>query len=360
MVLKTKSKTTKKNTKNNTKNNTKKNTKHNVKPYKINVYAKNMRYMESNDTSKSTYDINKDKYKLLLSKLTEALGENQWLKYSENKYKPIQHIDKTKINTTKNDYQGFKPQGSYYSKGGWLFHQDNCCQLDKEIIFIEVDYKTIYRITGKEPFKSPIKNSIYKNTLTDFMNKYGVNFRKDKCEPFIGCFEYDTEDECNNPKTSCIWNSEKKTIFNKKGKCVVSKSSDSCSQLKTEKECKSTKNNKNSKRCLYNYSYKIINWAELYKNYNGFAIYPYPEYEMMTSRKNRSNFFSFIMYDVETLVLWDHTPVIKHHNFGTIRDILKDSGLTDKDIKDNDDNLIYFYEHFIPHLIKKINVINNK
>ena len=98
----------------------------------------------------------------------------------------------------------------------------------------------------------------------------------------------------------------------------------------------------------------------LYKNYNGFAIYPYPEYEMMTSRKNRSNFFTFLDYDVETLILWDHTPVIKHHNLGTIREILKDSGLTDKDIKDNDDNLSYFYEHFIPHLIKKINKINDK
>ena len=81
---------------------------------------------------------------------------------------------------------------------------------------------------------------------------------------------------------------------------------------------------------------------------------------MMTSMKNRSDLFSFIMYDVETLVLWDHTPVIKHHNFGTIRDILKESGLTDKDIKDNDYNLSYFYKHFIQQLIKKINEINNK
>jgi hypothetical protein len=350
-------KTLKKNYKKNSQKKTISRKKHIIKPYKINVYAKNMRYMESNDTDKSTYDVNKDKYKILLSKLTEALGENQWLKYSENKYKPIQHIDKTKINTTKNYYQGSKPSGSYYSKGGWLFHSDNCCKLDKEIIFIEVDYKTIYRITGKEPFKSPIKNSIYKNTLSNFMNKYGVKYGADKCEPFIGCFEYDTEDECNNPKTSCIWDSEKKNIFNKKGKCVVSKSSDSCSQRKTEKECK---NSKNTKKCLYNYSYKIINWADLYKTYNGFAIYPYPEHEMMTNTKYRRDFFAFNDYDVETLVLWDHTPVIKHHNFGTIRDILKDSGLTDKNIKNYDDNLSYFYEKFIPELIKKINKINNK
>jgi hypothetical protein len=359
MVVKTLKYTNKKNNK----HKSQKKTKHNTKPYKINVYAKNMRYMETNDpgtsngTSKSTYDINKDKYKILLSKLTEALGENQWLKYSDDKYKPIQHIDKTKINTTKQYYKGFKPQGSYYSKGGWLFHQDNCCKLDKEIIFIEVDYKTIYRITGKEPFKSPIKNSIYKNTLSEFMNKYGVNYGKDKCVPFDDCFDYDTKDECNNSKTSCIWDSKK----TKGNECVINKyRKDSCSKLKTEKKCKNTKNNKNTKRCLFIHSYKIINWSDLYKNYNGFAIYPYPEYKMMTSMKNRSDLFSFIMYDVETLVLWDHTPVIKHHNFGTIRDILKDSGITDKDIKNNDDNLSYFYEHFIQQLIKKINLINNK
>ena len=371
MVVKTLKRETQKK---NTKQKSQKKTKNKPKPYKINVYAKNMRYMESNDSNidsgtstgtgsgseKSTYDVNKDKYKILLSKLTEALGENQWLKYSENKYKPIQHIDKTKIDTTKNYYKGFKPQGSYYSKGSWLFHQDTCCQLDKEIIFIEVDYKTIYRITGKDPFKSPIKNSIYKNTLSDFMNKYGVKYGNDKCEPFVECFEYDTKDECNNSKTSCVWDSEKKNIFNKKGKCIISKSSDSCSQLKTEKECKDTKKNKDNKRCLYNHSYKIINWADLYKNYNGFAIYPYPEYEMMTSNKNRINFFTFLGYDVETLVLWDHTPVIKHHNFGTIRNILKESGLSDKDIKANDDNFSYFYENFTSQLIKKINKINNK
>ena len=183
------------------------------------------------------------------------------------------------------------------------------------------------------------------------MNKYGVKYGNDKCEPFVECFEYDTKDECNNSKTSCVWYSEKKNIFNKKGKCIISKSSDSCSQLKTEKECKDTKKNKDNKRCLYNHSYKIINWADLYKNYNGFAIYPYPEYEMMTSNKNRINFFTFLGYDVETLVLWDHTPVIKHHNLGTIRDILKESGLSDK-------TLSYFYENFIPQLIKKIDTMN--
>ena len=330
-----------------------------IKPYKINVYAKNMRYMESNnDNGNSSYDMNKDKYKILLSKLTESLGENQWLMYSKEKYKPIKHIDIHNNNDSKlYDYRGSKPKGSYYSKGSWLFHSDNCCKLDKEIIFIEVDYKTIYRITGKEPFKSPIKNSIYINTLSNFMNKYGEKFGKDKCKPYVDCYEYDTEDECNNPKNSCVWDPNKPHIFikNKKGKCIVS---NSCSQFTTEKKCKNTK----KYNCIYNYSYKHINWGDLYKNYNGFAIYPFPEYEMLTGKKYRKEFFALYGYDVETLVLWDHTPVIKHHNFGTIKDILKESGLTDTDITDIKDkeDLTYFYENFIQQLIKKINKINNK
>ena len=39
-----------------------------------------------------------------------------------------------------------------------------CCNLDWKIIFIEVDYKTISRITGKEPYKSPLTNKEYKTS----------------------------------------------------------------------------------------------------------------------------------------------------------------------------------------------------
>jgi len=136
------------------------------KKEKINVYAKNMRYMDSN-------------LKGLLSDLSNSLHENQWLKVSKDKYTPINHIDKSlhKIKSS----SSFKPIGSYYSKGGWIFHEDMCCNLDYEIILIEVDYNTIYRITGKEPFKSPEKNTIYKNSLETFIDKYGVLFGKNKC-----------------------------------------------------------------------------------------------------------------------------------------------------------------------------------
>jgi len=330
----------------------------NPKKYKINVYAKNMRYIENdwtidNNNSKDHYNINKDKNKILLSLLAESLGENQWLKVSKNKYKPITHIDKNKLNGNENsNYVGSKPQGSYYSKGGWLFHSDNYSNLNNQIIFIEVDYKTIYRITGKDPYKSPIKNSIYKNSILDFMNKYGIMYGKDKCVSYTECFFHDTEDECNKDKLTCLWDSNKYNDYKKtKGKCIEN---NACRQFTSEKECKTNKKTD----CFFMHAYKLIKWLPLYKNYDGFAIYPYPEYKFFTDKKYRKDFFDFIDYDVETLVLWDHKPVIKHHNFGTIKEILTGLGVKDKDMKNK--NISYFFELVIPELIKKINKINNK
>jgi len=325
-----------------------------IKPYKINVYAKNMRYMYNNETNPKNkngnpIDINKDKYKILLSKLADALGENQWLKYSKDKYKPIQHIDKNKINSKNYSYFiNDKPIGSYYSKGGWLFHKDNCCELDQEIIFIEVDYKTIYRITGKEPYTSPLTNKIYKNRLSTFIDNYGVNGIKDQCLP--SCFEYDTKDECNKPNTSCQWKTDKST----EGACIQT---NSCYKIKTEQKCNTNK----TYDCQFLKGYKLINWGKLYKKYDGFAIYPYPDIKMITGKKTRKNYFTFIMYDVETLVLWDHTPVIKYHNLGTIREIIEESGVKIKHNNNNNNTHIEnYYKEFIETLIKKINNINKK
>jgi hypothetical protein len=330
------------------------------KPYKINVYAKNMRYIYNNETNPKNkngnpIDINKDKYKILLSKLAEALGENQWLKYSKDKYKPIQHIDKNKINSKK--YIGWKPFGSYYSKGSWLFHEDMCCNLDWEIIFIEVDYKTISRITGKEPYKSPLTNKVYKNNVLEFMTKYGVNYGNDKCIQLIECWDYDTEKECNQTNSMCQWDT---TIYHKytkkKGYCIEDKNKiDYCSKIKIENKCKFN----NTSNCFFNHKYKIINWGKLYKNYNGFAIYPYPEIKLITDKKTREYYNIFMDYDVETLVLWDHSPVIKYHNLGTIRDIIEETGVKLKK-NNNNTHIENYYKEFIETLIKKINDINKK
>ena len=336
-----------------TKYNTKYNTKNNTKNYKINVYAKNMRYFDSdlsiNSNNNDNYNENKDKHKILLSQLVESLGENQWLKVSKNKYKPITHIDKRKLHGDGNDnnYVGQKPQGSYYSKGSWLFHRDNWSKLNNEIIFVEVDYKTIYRITGKEPYKSPLKNSIYQNTMLDFMTKYGIKYGKDKCVTYNECFFHDTEDECNKDKLTCYWDSNKYNEYKKtKGKCIEN---NICRQFTTETKCKSNKQS----HCMFMHAFKYINWLPLYKNYNGFAMYPYPEYKLLTVKKHREDFFVLKDYDVETLVLWDHTPVMKHRNFGTIKEILRELGVKDKAMKNKD--ISSFFELLIPQLIKKIN-----
>ena len=110
------------------------------KTKKINVYGKQIYYMRNNS----------DSNKHLITQLTTTLKENQWIKVSNGKYTPINH----NINRLKSYY---KPNGSYYSKGGWLFHEV-CCDLDKEIILIDVDYSDIYRITGKTPYTKTNSN----------------------------------------------------------------------------------------------------------------------------------------------------------------------------------------------------------
>lgn len=269
----------------------------------INVYAKNMRYM-----------VDDVEHKKLLTQLSNTLSENQWLKVSKDKYEPKKHIIKSKGN----NYSDFKPRGSYYSKGGWIFHEDMCCNLDDEIILIEVDYSRIYRITGKEPYKSPITNSVYKTKLKSFVKDYGRMLGNDRCE--IGIHIDD----------NISMNKEKKKEIN-----------NICKINKTEKNCR------NNKKCYWHKSFKVFNWGKIYNNYNGFVFYPHPEMELM---KNSKDYLVFWSFDVESLVLWDHTPVIKHHNLGTIREIIKEAGVKGKLTKEYDSYLSVF----IPKLIEKI------
>ena len=60
--------------------------------------------------------------------------------------------------------------------------------------------------------------------------------------------------------------------------------------------------------------------------------------------------FAFYAYDVETLVLWNHKPVIKYYNLGKIKDIIRESGIKGKLTKTSSD----YYKTFIPKLIDKI------
>ena len=131
------------------------------KTQKINIYGQNTYYMRNNS----------DSNKKLISDLTNTLKENQWLKVSNEKYKKITPL---KITNSKAD---FKPQGSYYSKGGWLFNE-TCCNLDNEIVMIEVDYSNIYRITGKTPYTKTNSNSVYKQNMNNFIKTYGSKIDK--------------------------------------------------------------------------------------------------------------------------------------------------------------------------------------
>lgn len=299
MIIKRKSKINKNKTKYVSRHIFKNNSK--SKPESINVYAKNMRYM-----------IDNVEHKKLLTQLSNTLGENQWLKVSKDKYEP-------KIHNKQDKMFDFKPKGSWYSKGEWLFHDMNCCNLDNEIILIEVDYSRIYRITGKEPYKSPITNSVYKKTLKSFAKDYGTLFHKNRCGLDI--------DVIINDKI----NSETKNKL--KNICRTNKSKTKCNNKKNQ--------------CQWESESYIYNWGKLYNKYDGFAIYPYPELELM---EKKSVYNSLEWYDVSSLVLWNHEPVIKHYNLGTIREIIKETGVKGKLSKEYDSYLSVF----IPKLIEKI------
>ena len=62
------------------------------------------------------------------------------------------------------------------------------------------------------------------------------------------------------------------------------------------------------------------------------------------------NHHGFDAWDVETLILSNSTPITKHHNLGTIRELLN--------ITDKDSNTIN-YSKLIEILIKKIIEIRN-
>ena len=257
---------------------------------------------------------NSDNNKKLISEITNILKENQWLKVSRENYKPITH----KIIDPKGD---FKPQGTYYSKGGWLFNEI-CCDLDDELIFIEVDYSTIYRITGKTPYTQTNSNSIYKKNMNDFINKYGSKMNRYSCEPKINI-----DDNSLNSL-----NSKHKSIHK----------SNSCYYYKYKNKCIS------NKKCNWKKYFRTFKYP--YKTHNGLAIYPLPSYKWLHTKFNERLIFN--TYDVETLVLWNHEPVIRHYNLGTIKEII---GKINKDInlEEND-----FTKYLIPNLIEKINKIN--
>ena len=280
------------------------------KKQKINVYGQHTYYMRNNS----------DDNKKLISQLTNTLHENQWIKVSNEKYKPI----KTNIIDSKSD---FKPQGSYYSKGGWLFH-DMCCNLDNEIILIEVDYSNIYRITGKTPYTQTNSNSVYKTKINKFIKDYGSKKNKYWCRKKISL----SFNSNNNTKNNSKHDSKHNTKHNTKNICYIYREKNKCIS---------------NKKCEWRKMFKTFKYP--YKTHSGLAIYPLPSYKWLN--KNFNDKLVFNSYDVETLVLWNHEPVIKHYNLGTIREIIGDLDKT----KEND-----FTKYLVPKMIEMINKINDK
>jgi hypothetical protein len=203
----------------------------------LNIYAKNNRNIGEEFVN--------DEDGEHLSKLTNFLMENEWLKVMDkDKLSDVEKKNKQSIY--------FKPRGTWFSKGGWIFHE-MCCNIDHNIIYTQVDYSNIYRITGENQFSNPDTDLVYQKKIKSFEKKYTYKKigRNRWIEKLITGSECALRDEknCKNPiedavLASCKWNKKTK-------KCKV------------VNLCGIPKDS-----CRYDYGYKIYNWSELEKKYD--------------------------------------------------------------------------------------------
>jgi hypothetical protein len=98
--------------------------------------------------------------------------------------------------------------------------------------------------------------------------------------------------------------------------------------------------------CEISYGYPMYNWFKLLQKYDGFAIYPMMTLEEMEKIENHHGFDG---WDVESLVLSNSTPIIHHHNLGTVRELLNISK------KDSDKEINY--SKLVSKIIQKISDI---
>jgi hypothetical protein len=282
---------------------------HNKKTKKINVYAKNFR---------DTID---EKDMRELTKLTDFLAENEWLKVSKEKYYDFS-IDKNFFHkkSVVNGMMSHKPgYVSWFSKGSWIF-RGGVDIIDEELIYITVDYKNIFRINNKSPYSDLMTNDQYKSKLVNFNKKYIASKPRNKVIPKGGihCDEYLTEEECKTNEFKILYGG-----FTNVKKNKIS----SCKWNNKTKKCKFLPCTKKMNDCYTIYGVPVHNWAKLLQKYDGFAIYPMMSLEEMVALQNHHGFSG---WDVETLILSNSTPITHHHNLGTIRELLniskKDSG----------------------------------
>jgi hypothetical protein len=313
---------------------TKKNTSH----PKLNVYARNMRF------------INYEKDKKYLSKLTDFLADEEWLKVSSEKYKGFS-MDRKYLDNKK--MIGMKPGNvSWFSKGSWLFHDGMCCNLDSEIIYITVDYTNIYKISNLSPDSNLVTDKQYKNKLTKFNKKYILSKPRTKLvhkdNLWSGCEFIKKKEYCEDEDllTGKLFGSEKEDNKSKKIKKVQ------CKWNNKTQRCGYRPCLKKSGNCVINYGYPYYKWGKFLKDYDGLAIYPIMTLEEM--RKLQQH-YGFDGWDVETLVLLNDKPITKHHNLGTIRELLNIT--KDKKLNSNDE---INYSKLVSSLIKKIKEIRTQ
>ena len=274
---------------------------------KLNIYAQNMHYIEPEN-------------KKYLSELTDFLNDNEWLKISKTPFN-IEYFDKfnrlKNINVKNyNKYLGLKPDGVWFSKGGWLFHEDMCCNIDNYIIIAQIDYSNTYNITGSNRFNNPMNNKKYISSIRKFDKIYNGKIMMRECIP-----KY-------TKSTNATKSSKHKKTSNKIN----------CRTIKTLKKC-----NKYSQLCQWFEGFNFYSWAKLYKEYDGFSLYPYMSKEFML---NIQKHLTFTSWDVESLVLWSAKPIIKYKTLGTIKDIINDKNI--------DKNNPLFYSKLVEKLKEKI------
>jgi hypothetical protein len=281
-----------------------------------------------------------------LSKLTNFLEENEWLKVWTTQNEPVINDFNLKEGKNVSGYLSapavtikYKPPGIWFSKGSWLFHE-LCCNLDHRIIYTTIDYSNIYKITGKNPYTDPIENTVYKKKIKSFDHDYGhIRYKNNgvhKDEVFSWCSLQHNKDLCESTKN--IETGVKTCKWNKKTKRCDFKTS-----------C-----NKNNKDCIYDYyRFAEYDWDKIIDKYDGFCIYPYMTDEFMTKIQKH---YTFSLWDVESLILFNTKPIIKYHDLGSISEIINAVNPISQNKENKMLNCID-YSKLINNIIKKIKII---
>jgi hypothetical protein len=244
-----------------------------VKP---NIYARNFRYADNENLADDG-----------ITRITQALKPTQWLRVTstrkEDDYKYKQGLS-------------MKPEGLWYSKGEWLFHDihgENGGGIDnKYLILVEINPDSVYEIRNRSDAANKL-NNMYDAKYEQFIKDYVSYFNP---LDYIALL--------------------KKDFKSKKGK------------LSTDTLFKGG-------RSILTYQ---VNWRELSKKYNGFAIYPYPPLTYYGTTPGKLVFPA--SWDVSSLVLWNKKPVVGKYNLGKV-----------SQLKNGD---------FVENIVAQINKINGK